>query len=121
MCRVCAGAVFLLLTLVVCGQVTGSDVRAVPCIIGAPGQTGESAIILDQVSQGLSEFEIQVLLLDPAIGEITAVRFRVPSGAVNVLFVKFTIAPFANFVPDRENGTVEFRDPLVGATELIVG
>jgi len=72
---VCAGAVFLLLTLVVCGQVTGSDVRAVPCIIGAPGQTGESAIILDQVSQGLSEFEIQVLLLDPAIGEITAVRF----------------------------------------------
>ena len=43
MCRVCAGAVFLLLTLVVCGQVTGSDVRAVPCIIGAPGQTGESS------------------------------------------------------------------------------
>lgn len=75
MCRVCAGAVFLLLTLVVCGQATGSDVRAVPCIIGAPGQTGESAIILDQVSQGLSEFEIQVLLLDPAIGEITAVKF----------------------------------------------
>lgn len=70
-----AGAVFLLLTLVVCGQVTGSDVRAVPCIIGSPGQTGESAIILDQVSQGLSEFEIQVLLQDPAIGEITAVKF----------------------------------------------
>lgn len=92
MCRVCAGAVFLLLTLVVCGQVTGSDVRAVPCIIGAPGQTGESAIILDQVPLGLSEYEVEVSLTDPSIGEITAVRFpswaglnsksRVPSDSV---------------------------------------
>ena len=50
-----------------------------------------------------------------------AVRFRLPSGAVYVLFVMFTTAPLANFVPDSVNGTVEFHEPLFGVTEPTVG
>lgn len=75
MWRVSARTLILVLILIVCGQVAGSDIRAVPCTIGSPGQTGECAIILDQVSAGLSEFEIQVLLTDRAIGEITGIQF----------------------------------------------
>lgn len=75
MCRVLARTLVLVLILIVCGQAAGSDIRAVPCTIGSPGQTGECAIILDQVSAGLSEFEIQVLLMDKSVGEITGIQF----------------------------------------------
>lgn len=69
-------AFFLLVcAILVCGQSAASEVRAVPCTIKAPGETGESAIVIDQVSPGLSEFEVQVTLTDPAIAEITGVRF----------------------------------------------
>lgn len=70
-----AGVMLLFLALALCGQVAASEVRATSCIITSPGGTGECELILDRVSPGLSEFEVQVTLEDPAIGEITAVRF----------------------------------------------
>lgn len=70
-----AGALLLVLFLAMSMPASCSDIRAVSCIIGAPGETSECAIVIDQVSQGLSEFEVKVTLMDPGIGEITGVRF----------------------------------------------
>lgn len=67
--------VFLVLAVVVCGHATSSEVRVAPCSIGSPGETGECRVLLDLVSPGLSEYEVQVTLGDPGIGEITGVRF----------------------------------------------
>ncbi len=70
-----AGAVLLVLVLASCGQAAGSELRATSCSIGSPGETGECMLILDRVSPGLSEFEVQVTLENPAIGKITGIRF----------------------------------------------
>jgi len=70
-----AGAVLLVLVLAACGHAAGSEIRATPCSIESPGETGECTLILDRVSPGLSEFEVQVALENPAIGEITGIRF----------------------------------------------
>jgi len=70
-----AGVVFLVLVLALCGQAAGSEIRATSCSIPSPGETGECTLILDRVSPGLSEFEVQVTLENPAVGKITGVRF----------------------------------------------
>ncbi|HOT03679.1 MAG TPA: PKD domain-containing protein [Methanolinea sp.] len=70
-----AGVVLLVLALASCGHAAGSEIRATTCSIPSPGETGECTLILDRVSPGLSEFEVQVTLENPAIGKITGIRF----------------------------------------------
>ncbi|MCQ8893756.1 MAG: PKD domain-containing protein [Methanolinea sp.] len=86
--------VFLLALTFSCAHATALTVSAGDCTIAAPGEVGECAIMLDEVTLGFSEFEVMVKIEEPGMGTITAVQFpafarltsrsKVPAGAVTI-------------------------------------
>ncbi|MDI6899127.1 MAG: hypothetical protein QMC82_04805, partial [Methanolinea sp.] len=86
--------ILLTVLLVICLPAGAATVYARDCTIPAPGESGECVIVLDEVSAGLSEFEVTVRIEDPHVGTITSVKFpsfarlnsrsKVPAGSVTL-------------------------------------
>jgi PKD repeat protein len=92
--RQSAICILLAVLLVMCLHAGAATVYARDCTISAPGESAECVIVLDEVSSGLSEFEITVRIEDPHIATITSVKFpafarlnsrsKVPAGSVTL-------------------------------------
>jgi len=72
--------ILLAVLMILCVPSAAATVFARDCTISAPGETGECALVLDEVPSGLSEFEIMVAIEDASIGTISSVQFPASPG-----------------------------------------